>query len=401
MVLSIRRVALVCILSVGGGPFSLADIGTQPKCIAFRSQGREQDPTNVHTVLLSAHWETANVQKQIVQSLRQIPNLRTVMLRGYSSPWIRDWFPTIQVGTDGNPETILAKPFTEHGWVASLQVRERMADWPEFNESKLVLDWGHVIFDANERAFLSDATIGDQNGYILDDPKPKAELTKRLTAILKRDVVFLPGLRREPTGHADMFLSYVGKNRFLLADSRSADHAASLRATEDELKRLGYEVHRVLNAGPDDQGPTLSYTNSLIVGNHALVPVYSDFFRKDAKRQMGGFVNLINRASLALAGWMPPHEKTEAVAKFASDRQAWLEWQARVENDDRNALATFAAMGFKVHPIRMDQTVYLKGAVHCLTRCLSPEAAAAISPAFFEAEKRWYDRLLNNNRPKF
>lgn len=317
---------------------------------------------------------TTYVQRQILQALNLTPGAIPVQTNMLHSTWIRDWFPQIiKSPKTGKLEAIFFTPTaraassflrrTNHGEEPdhSLKV-ELMMNQISYRDIPVYLDWGNVVMDEGNRVFIADVVFKDNKA---DTEEKRENLIQKISDGLGREVIILPSLPREATGHVDVFLLYAGKNRFVIADSRDNERKKALDQTSNIISSLGYQVTRVMSAGPDTETlDTRGYINALIVNDKVLLPVYSSTelawlnFTQEVRWKIYNFLGHLGKK---FQDKMPIQEKIRR-----SIRQ--------IEEDDMNAIKAYEALGYYVYPIYINMSMTnMHGAVHCLTRCLPPE----------------------------
>jgi agmatine deiminase len=93
-----------------------------------------------------------------------------------------------------------------------------------------------------------------------------------------RDLIVLPRLAGEPTGHVDMYATVTGPGEAIVGrydPEDDPDNAALLDEAAAILRRAHFVVRRVPMPSNLD-GRFRSYTNSLAVNGVVLVPSYDD-----------------------------------------------------------------------------------------------------------------------------
>lgn len=324
------------------------------------------DPMEPAVVLMSGGGRT--IGKLHEQIKRGLPSGVTSRVYGQApSVWIRDWFPLpVRNRTTGQWKFVQFLPQTTHGKKASDYVNAQLKQKGfEVETVPVYLDLGNIISD-RQRIFISKSSRllakNFQNfGF------GEFGFKERIERALEKEVVWLPEVPREPTGHADVFVTYLGGEQFVVADSRDPNRKAALEQTARIFQGLGYDVIRILNAGEDLGEITLSYANSLVIGDRILVPVYGDYVKKNPNFEAKP--ETIWNTLLPLLG------------SHRAGNSEWLNADQinQVFEDDRAALDIFETLGFEVVPITMNKAVVLNGRVHCLTRALPLELAEKLS----------------------
>lgn len=318
------------------------------------------DPKSPRAVLVGGFLPAPMaIHRQVFSAL---PNgVKPITMTKAMSVWVRDWFPLVIKDRETREWKIIQfEAQTPHGRIAAWQAnRFFVRHGFKVSQADVFFDWGNSVSDG-QRIFISKSQPllkmnSRWKGIHPDEFKSRIEL-----ATGKR-VVWVPELPREGTGHADMFMTYVGGDTVLVADSRDADRKKMLDETDALLAREGFKVVRIRNAGLDSDRSALSYTNSLIIGNRVLLPMYSPYVKKDfmavgRKVFWEAFDSLFD-------------------SKLAKSKLAGIQKNLeQIAADDEAAIEIYRGLGFDVVPIFMNGTVKLDGMVHCLTRCL-PQGA--------------------------
>ena len=205
---------------------------------------------------------------------------------------------------------------------------------------------GHTAFITKSKSFLND------NSKIFGIDEEMA--AKRIKAATDLDVVYLPEVPRIP-GHADLYLAYVGKGRYVVSAARNADQRQALDDVAEILGKHGI-VERVLNSGWNNSASDvlLTYAQVIIVDNKIIIPGYAE------------------EANY----WLQNHDVGDLENKNG-DRQKEIQ---TLRADDRAAAEAYRKMGFEVIQIQMRKVPELKGGIHCLFRSL-PTDVVELLPA--------------------
>lgn len=153
--------------------------------------------------------------------------------------------------------------------------------WP-VRKSSLVLPGGNVIFDGFGAAILTDAVFDPNHG---GDPSLTMDLLKlQMKEIFNcHEVHVLKAMKKDGTGHIDMFCKLLDTQNAIVGEYQKREDAINgnyeiLNENAEKLARLHngkgerFIVHRV--PMPAYNMATLTYTNSLIVNEKVLVPIY-------------------------------------------------------------------------------------------------------------------------------
>ena len=208
------------------------------------------------------------------------------------SMWLRDYGPLFVKGRDGGVAIVDTRyPVTERNPDDDGVPTALAEQWsvPSI-EVPLWSDGGHVLSNGQGLMLVSNALV-NQN-VVRDDVEPNVVQRRlRETLPFDRAEIVLP-LNGEPTGHLDVFLTFVAPDRLVVArmdPQRAPGHAerldriaARLRGTETRHGPL--RVVRIDTPAPRD-GVWRTYTNVAIVDDVVLVPTYpdiADHFDRDA-----------------------------------------------------------------------------------------------------------------------
>jgi agmatine/peptidylarginine deiminase len=128
-----------------------------------------------------------------------------------------------------------------------------------------------------------------------------------------------------------MYAKLVTEQDMLVSDSANPARKKVLDEVAEQLGRLGYRIHRVMNAELEmDNAVTRSYTNSLLVNGTAYVPEYHD--PKLPADDLGAEENALRRQR------------------------------------DLQAAEVYRKLGFEVVALPMEKMIFYAGAIHCLTK---------------------------------
>ncbi len=224
-------------------------------------------------------------RRRIVDYLESgsVPTENTVFITcKTNSLWVRDYGPTtVYCGPGLRPAFIDWKYAFENqpGDDNAPQCVASALEWPVFssvgNGNLLVLDGGDLFSDGFGSIFSSEQVIND-NGGDVSALNPVKEYTGA------DRYVILESLGTERDRHLDMYMKLLDEETILVG--QYPDYAPGsdiLEANVNVLENLRscygrpYRIIRIpLPAADEDRRDLRSYTNSLIVNNHVLVPVY-------------------------------------------------------------------------------------------------------------------------------
>ena len=197
--------------------------------------------------------------------------------------WIRDYGPQVVKGKNGEYYLATFRYTRPDLGDTNLQKQKVATALSKkiglpLKQSNLEIQWGALWVDENARLFISDKMLDFNEGLT------KLEVEAELKNILQVDeVIWLPALPEENTGHLDMYSKYVGNNRVLISASRSKTRKEMLKATKQKLEDLGLSVIEVPMAEnkPNSESTTFTYTNSIIFNDTVFVPQFADTNNRD------------------------------------------------------------------------------------------------------------------------
>lgn len=283
---------------------------------------------------------TANPYKYQIKKWKNKKNLIIIKseLKTDRAIWGRDYFPELAIEKDG----LHLKQFQYYWdesevmkWVKSLAKNIGT----QLDEVPIKLEGGNLTTDDEGHLFLSDVVL-DKDGY---DPLKEDEVMEKLKNFLGvQKVTLLPKLPFDGTGHIDMFAKIIGHKKVLVADSRSPKRHTVLEEVANIFAKEDFEVIRIMNADWwEDRAPfyTLTYTNSYIIGNVVLMPIYSE-----------------------------PLKEVDNILPCESEEKQKVFQQ--ISEDDAMAIQIYKNLGYQVVPIPAAYIIQASGAIHCITKSL-------------------------------
>jgi N-dimethylarginine dimethylaminohydrolase len=272
--------------------------------------------------------------------------------------WVRDWFPRFV--SDRGREFFLSFGYHTSQMAPHIEQLEAKIKSKGFPVVKIdaFVEQGNVILTESGDLFISAS-----RGVKEINEKNFSEIKNEIESKTGLRVHYVRSVTRESTGHVDMFMTYLGEKKILLARSENPELSESLEATAKQLKELGYEVLRVKNAGSDftpqnDFGttsiPIYSYTNMIVRGKKVFLPTYSDYFKSRTEHEVPG---------------IPKYQLENGVPKphnFHED-PLWIAEYEKYKADDATAIRALQTQGFEVIPIAMNSVIEKGGVLHCLT----------------------------------
>lgn len=193
------------------------------------------------------------------------------------SMWMRDYGPLIVRGRDGKRRIVDASYGRRHDDRVPAVVAHKLG-WAH-ESIPIELDGGHLQSDGQGHCVVS------QDVVYLNEDEGRSE--KQTLDVLRdylgcRQIVLVPPLLAEETGHVDVFLYVTGPRQVLLGryrpdqdrgNQRRLDHTARI------LTHAGFVVRRIPMPGNDHRRVFRTYTNALAANGVILVPTY----RKDRR----------------------------------------------------------------------------------------------------------------------
>jgi agmatine deiminase len=195
----------------------------------------------------------------------------------YTSMWIRDYGP-LRVRTTSGHSIVEFEYFGENNDDRLARAVARSLWSTTSTELPIEFEGGNLLSNGAGTCLTTTALL-DQNRAI-SERRLRAMFRVRLGC---KHLLILPRLAREGTGHVDMFASFVSARRVLLGSFDPADdreNARLLDRSEAMLEQAGFEVIRI-PMGNNEDGVFRTYTNTAVINNLVLVPVYRDDREKE------------------------------------------------------------------------------------------------------------------------
>ncbi len=237
------------------------------------------------------------------------------------SPWTRDFFPEFVRGADGKVRLVEFEYDYEKSDLAAGRVAKQLKLPVE--KVKLSLEGGNLLVDQG-RLFVSDKVLERNPG------QSREQIVEQLKKGLGvSEVVILPRMPGEMTGHVDLFAKVVGPKTMMVTQSDNPTTEKTLSQTAKVFEKLGYKVVRAKMALEEPGRVAFSYTNTVIVNGVALIPSYG--------------------------ADMPDHPTRKKVLQR-----------------DEAAKKAYEALGFKVAQIPSFQLSQKGGSIHCMLHQVPP-----------------------------
>lgn len=222
--------------------------------------------------------------------------------------WVRDFGPLVVEDSHGARSALDLKYFgSDRDEVFATIASHELWGIPARTDD-LILDGGNILSDGAGRCVTT--------GFVLDDefrPKDEPDFGERLKELFGcREVIVLPRLFGEETGHVDMYVALPGHGRAIVGSYpawQDPENALLLDEAAEQLRVAGFEVSRI-PMGYNADSIYRTYTNLLALNGIVLVPIYPDhpFGEREALLAIGAaypgreIVPVIATEPIALGG---------------------------------------------------------------------------------------------------
>jgi len=210
----------------------------------------------------------------------------TFLIQSAESMWVRDFGPLFVQRLDGRPAVVDLDRFDdvipEVYWQGDGSIPRRVGpqlDLPVVSVS-LCLDGGNLLSNGDGLAVTSTSVLDDNEDRGFSEPDIRSTLACFFGV---RDWVCLRPLIDEPTGHVDMFLTFLAPDVAVVGrydpkhdpvNAAILDEAAELLAGRDTA-RGPMRVYRIpMPARKDGEEAWYTYTNIILTNKRVLVPTY-------------------------------------------------------------------------------------------------------------------------------
>ncbi|HOX44303.1 MAG TPA: agmatine deiminase family protein [Myxococcota bacterium] len=177
--------------------------------------------------------------------------------------------------------------------------------------NSLIIDGGNIMVDGRGNLFMTRRTYAWNSALTENQVDLLLKDNFGVHTIHKLDYAMNGTSPADGTGHIDMFAKLLGECKVLVAQTGQAPFAAPLEAAANYFAALecapgqNYQVYRL--PGWYSGGTWYTYTNSLIINDHVLVPSYSSgdntLARQLYQQAMPGYtVVLLNSDSPVTSG---------------------------------------------------------------------------------------------------
>ena len=239
-------------------------------------------------VVVSGDSAEHSARKQFEADGTNMANV-TFVHASVDSVWMRDYGPWWIQTQDGDREIIdlvYNRPRPDDDKFPSEFAQQQGL---KAHTTKLILPGGNLILDGHGMAIMTDQVFDSGQGENPDMSMEQLQkYMKELFGVNK--IILLKAMKRDGTGHADMFCKMLNPTTVIVGEyAQQSDGAAdNFKTLNDnaaklatETNGLGQPLKVVRIPMPRYTGRSYTYTNSLIVNNKVLVPVYG--FPSDAQ----------------------------------------------------------------------------------------------------------------------
>lgn len=216
--------------------------------------------------------------------------------------WIRDYGP-LMVGRPDGSASLLDADYSPAG---NLEHRPLDDAAPSALAKALAvpcsplplrLEGGNFVVNGDGLAVTTSSVLLANGDRAYDANAIGAMLRRRLAV---RDWVCVPPLAGEPTGHADLFVTFTAPNVAVVAQCPSAADAANAAVLDRAARALAgratsrgpMQVHRI-PLPPRRQGAWRSYNNVVFANGTLLVPTFQDVERSSEAAALALYEKLL------------------------------------------------------------------------------------------------------------
>ena len=236
-------------------------------------------------------------------------NIKYKILNKTKDVWLRDFMPVVTrsgklVSFRYEPSYLGGFPELKTDFKSDVSA-EIGIDGIEYSD--INLDGGNVVFSpSKQKAIISDRVFAE------NPERSEAELIAELENLLEADVIIIPSLKSDTTGHADGMARFADENTVLVNESKSANDFES--KVINTLERNGlrviqmpyYETNRKAPYGV--KSAEGCYLNYLETEKVVFFPVFSEKHETDmraisaVRQALGKRVVPLNINEIALYG---------------------------------------------------------------------------------------------------
>lgn len=258
-------------------------------------------PTTRLIGLVGQEEELAIGRRLIKEAHLPASAITFVMLPMYTM-WVRDYGPLFARRSDGAIVTVdsdYSEVDDQNERRSDDAAPKRLAEMLRLpvTEAALHLEGGNLLTNG-DGICVSTTSLITRNAGRGQDAQSIGRVLRDSFGF--RSWVYLKALSGEPTGHADMFVTFVARNIAVVgqvdpeadpANAKAMDEAAALLAGE-KTSDGPMKVHRI-PMPPNPDGHWRSYTNVIFANKTLLVPTYSDVDPALQKRAFAVYAELL------------------------------------------------------------------------------------------------------------
>lgn len=236
-------------------------------------------------------------------------NIKYKLLNNTKDVWLRDFMPiktrTVRlVSFRYEPSYLADSPELRTDFKSDVSA-ELGIDGIEYSD--INLDGGNVVMSpSKKRAIISDRVFAE------NPDRHEAELKTELEKLLEAEVIIIPSLRSDMTGHADGMVRFADENTVLVNELKSANGFESRVIKQLEANGLSViemPYYDTNHRAPDDtKSAEGCYLNYLETEKVVFFPVFSENHETDmraisiVKKALGKRVIPLNVNEIALYG---------------------------------------------------------------------------------------------------
>lgn len=221
---------------------------------------------------------TALLKRDHLSIAKQIENacldtgVQCSIIQNTNDYWCRDFMP-LQINTKKYVQFTYDPSYYKHKQFTHLKTNVESINFKfkgEVQLSDIVLDGGNLCY-CDDVAIITDKIFKDNNRYTKD------HVVKEIYQLLElKDLLIIPALPYDITGHADGMVKFIDKTTLLLSDFRLISGKTYwnklLKSLSNfQLVLLPNDLH--LNLRMDDA--TGDYINMVAIKDRLLIPAYN------------------------------------------------------------------------------------------------------------------------------
>lgn len=198
------------------------------------------------------------------------------LLPGTKDIWMRDFMPVRR--KDGIYLSFCYNPSYLEEYPNQRTVFQDIAEQFPFSVeySDINLDGGNLVFSpSKERVIISDRIFSENPGYA------QGELVRELEHLLMAEVIIIPSLKSDMTGHADGMVRFIDENRVI------GNNTPYKNGLEQRVAKVLAGNGIITTPFPYYDSPQISaagcYLNFLETETHIFLPVFGDDMDRSAQ----------------------------------------------------------------------------------------------------------------------